>query len=234
MVDWQKYKDRLKDEPLTEEQEAAFAVAARVTKPEKAIEKRKNKAGDKRRARHNSLKRVTLPGCTEERSNLLRDIVSLHFSGSTLREAFTKVAKMYEIIPNTAEKYYYKHKEAIIRAEEDHLRAISKEYQHNLLEVKTMMSEAGPRALETIVEVMDSVSTSPATRLKAAQAVLKMMNVDGSATANPKPAAKNESLVLVGQVINQKGDQESHVIEAEDVEVLEGENASEARVDRCM
>jgi hypothetical protein len=81
---------------------------------------------------------------------------------------------------------------------------------------------------------MDSVSTSPATRLKAAQAVLKMMNVDGSATANPKPAAKNESLVLVGQVINQKGDQESHVIEAEDVEVLEGENASEARVDRCM
>jgi YesN/AraC family two-component response regulator len=234
LVDWQKYKDRLKDEPLTEEQEAAFAVAARVTKPEKAIEKRKNKAGDKRRARHNSLKRVTLPGCTEERSNLLRDIVSLHFSGSTLREAFTKVAKMYEIIPNTAEKYYYKHKEAIIRAEEDHLRAISKEYQHNLLEVKTMMSEAGPRALETIVEVMDSVSTSPATRLKAAQAVLKMMNVDGSATANPKPAAKNESLVLVGQVINQKGDQESHVIEAEDVEVLEGENASEARVDRCM
>jgi hypothetical protein len=141
LVDWQKYKDRLKDEPLTEEQEAAFAVAARVTKPEKAIEKRKNKAGDKRRARHNSLKRVTLPGCTEERSNLLRDIVSLHFSGSTLREAFTKVAKMYEIIPNTAEKYYYKHKEAIIRAEEDHLRAISKEYQHNLLEVKTMMSK---------------------------------------------------------------------------------------------
>jgi hypothetical protein len=234
LVDWDKYRNRLKDEPLTEEQKAAFATAARVTKPEKAIVKRKNKAGDKRRARHNSLSREPFPGCTENRSNMLRDVVSLHFSGSTLREAFTKAAKMYEVIPNTVEKYYYKHKDAVLLAEEEHLKTASREYHHNLVEVKTMMSEAGPRALQTIIEVMDGVKSSPSVKLKAAQSILKMMNVDGSATANPKPAAKNESLVLVGQVINNKGDQESHVIEADDVEVLEGENASEARVDRCM
>jgi hypothetical protein len=203
---------------LTKEQEDAFAVAERVTKPEKAIVKRKSNIGDKRRARHNTLNRTPLDGCTELRSNMLRDIVSLHMSGSTLREAFKKTALIYDVIPNTVEKYYYKHKDAVILAEEEHLKSNSREYHHNLVEVKTMMSEAGPRAVETIIEVMDGLHTTPSTKLKAAQALLKMMNVDGSATANPKPVEKNESLVLVGQIVNQKGDQESHVIDAEFLE----------------
>jgi hypothetical protein len=50
-------------------------------------------------------------------------------SGSTLREAFKKTALIYDVIPNTVEKYYYKHKDAVILAEEEHLKSNSREYK---------------------------------------------------------------------------------------------------------
>lgn len=215
---WNTYTPPPKETELTDEQKGAFATADRMTKAEKPVVRKKGNTGPKRRAKHNSLTRPPFEGCTELRSNLLRDIVSLHMSGSTLREAFKKTAVIHDVIPNTVEKYYYKHKDAVILAEEEHLKNNAREYNHNLVEIKTMMSEGGPRAMATIFEVMDDIRTTPSTKLKAAQAVLKMMNVDGSATANPKPVQKSESLVLVGQVINQREDQDSYVIDAEILE----------------
>lgn len=233
MVDWQKYKNRLKDEPLTEEQEAAFATAARITKPEKPIVKRKNKAGDKRRARHNSLSRNPFQGCTESRSNMLRDVVALHLGSSTLREAFTKASKIYDVIPNTVEKYYYKHKEAVLLAEEEHMAAANREYHQNLVELNAAVSEHGSGAIKTIAEVMYN-SKNDNSKLRAAEDILKLGGLSDAAKPGEKQATKNEALEGVKEAMKQEGEQESHVKEAEDVGVLEGENASEARVDRCM
>jgi hypothetical protein len=114
------------------------------------------------------------------------------------------------------EKYYYRNKAAVTLVEEEHLTNAIKEYHTNLWAVRTMMSEAGPKAVKTIVAVMDSTKSSPNVKLKAAQAILKMMDVDGSANANPNESIAKESLRLVRDVMNKREEeQESHVIEAE-------------------
>lgn len=225
--DWDDYITDVEDQEsgvLTPEVEAAFALAERVTEPVEIVPRRESNVGDKRRIRHGKWSREPLDGCTIERSNMLRDIVALRFGGNALREAFKKVAENNDIIPNTVEKYYYRNPEAIKLAEEEHLTSAIAEYHTNLWAVRTMMSEAGPQAIKTIIEVMKSRKSSPNVKLKAAQAILKMMDVDGSANANPNESIAKESLRLVRDVMNKRseGQTNSVIVEATDAEFEEG------------
>lgn len=214
---------------VTPEVEEAFKVGDRVTAPETPA------ALTKRRVRHNSWDRPPLDGCTVEMSNVLRDVVALRFGGNALREAFKKVAGDREIIPNTVEKYYYRNKTAVTLAEEEHLTSTIKEYHTNLWAVRSMMSEAGPKAIKVIIGVMNNRDSSPNVKLKAAQTILKMMDIDGSASGNSNESVARESLRLVRDVMNNKEKgQDSTVIEATDVKVLDEEDESEDRTSDCM
>lgn len=212
---------------VTPEVEAAFEVGDRVTAPETAL--------TKRRTMHNSWERTPLDSCTIEMSNVLRDVVALHFGGNALREAFKKVAGDRDIIPNTVEKYYYRNKAAVTLAEEEHLTRTIKEYHKNLWAVRSMMSEAGPKAIKVIINVMNNKQSSPNVKLKAAQTILKMMDIDGSASGNSNESVATESLRLVRDIMNNKEKgQDSTVLEATDVKVLDEEDESEDRTSDCM
>ena len=224
-LDWQDDKKDRETSPLTDDQKAAFAVAERTTEPVAIVPKRKTNIGDKKRTKHGRWERKPLDGLTIDKSNILRHVVGLRFSGEALREAFESAAKKYDIIPNTVEKYYYRHPEAIILAEEEHLTNAIREYHTNLWAVRTMMSEAGPAAVKCILEVMKARKSSPNVKLKAAQAIIKMIDVDGSANANPNESIAKESLKLVRDVINKREEEsDSYVIEVTDVETVEEGN----------
>ena len=98
-----------------------------------------------------------------------------------------------------------------------------------------MMSEAGPKAIKVIIKVMNSKESSPNVKLKAAQTILKMMDIDGSASgSNSNESVATESLRLVRDVIsNREKGQVQHVLEAK-AEVLDEENESEDRTSDCM
>jgi len=211
---------------VTPEVEAAFEVGDRVTAQETKL--------SKRRTMHNSWDRVPIDGCNIEMSNVLRDVVALHFGGNALREAFKKVAGDRDIIPNTVEKYYYRNKDAVTLVEEEHLTRTIKEYHKNLWAVRSMMSEAGPKAIKVIIGVMNNRDSSPNVKLKAAQTILKMMDIDGSASGNSNESVAKESLRLVRDVIsNREKGQDTYVLPAK-AEDLEEEDESEDRTSDCM
>ena len=87
-----------------------------------------------------------------------------------------------------------------------------------------MMSDAGPRAVETLIGVMDDVKSSPNIRLKAAAYILKMINVDNSAGTSPTEVAAVESLKLIKDMRSDIADNvKSTIIEAEDAVFVEEE-----------
>jgi hypothetical protein len=242
MADWSEYRDSLPAEDEAdvpevkpEDVEKAYETADRIEKEGTALAKRKYEKGDKRRKMHATWSRKPLDGCSVERSDLLRHIVALRFAGKALKEACEDAANTYEIKPHTAENYYYKHPDAVTLAEEEHLSNAIKEYQINLWTVRTMMSEAGPKAIETIINIMNARKSSPSVKLKAAQTVLKMMDVDGSASGKSGTEVASESLKLVRKIIeSREREQEGHVIEADDVEILDKEDDGEVGISDCM
>jgi hypothetical protein len=207
---------------ITPEVEKALDLAEELTKPAKIVPKRVNKSGDKRRIKHGSWEREPLDGYSLEHSNIARHVIGLKYAGYALKEAFDDASQKYELLPHSIENLYYGKKDLFELADAEHIENAIREYHTNLVVCRTMLSESGPRAVQTILDVMDDPKSTPNVRSKTAIAVLKMLNIDGSATANPGEGVAKESLKLVRDMINQRGeDKGSHVIDAEDVEVLD-------------
>jgi len=177
--------------------------------------------------------REPINGLSVDRSNMLRHIVGLRYSGCSYREAFQDASVKYEIKPHSVENYYYNHAKEVDLVEQEHLEYSLKSYHNHLWAIRSMMSDAGPRAVRTLIGVMDDKKSSPNIRLKAAAYILKMVNADGSASSNPSEHAAVESLKLIKDLREGiQEEKESHIVEAiqaDDAEIVE-DDASEDRV----
>jgi hypothetical protein len=176
--------------------------------------------------------REPINGISVDRSNMLRHIVGLRYSGYSYREAFQDASVKYEIKPHSVENYYYNHSKEVDLVEQEHLEYALKSYHNHLWAIRSMMSDAGPRAVRTLIGVMDDKKSSPNIRLKAAAYILKMVNADGSASSNPSEHAAVESLKLIKDMREGiQEEKESHIIDAvqaDDAEII-GDDESEDR-----
>jgi len=172
--------------------------------------------------KNGSRERAPFEGITAEKSDMMRHIVGLRYSGRSLREAFEDAAQTYELKPHTVETYWYRRPDIVSMAEAEHLESTLQTYHKNLWSIRTMMSDAGPRAVQTLIGVMDDPKSSPNIRLKAAAYILKMINVDNSSGTSPTEVAAVESLKLIKDMRTDIAEaKESHIIDAEDAEDAE-------------
>ena len=225
MADWQNYKGR---GDTRSDADIAHEVAARVTKivPVEPP-KRQIPGGDKRKPTRGKEMRPPLNGCKMDQSDIIRHVIGMKYAGYTQQESFRSAGEKYDMKTDAVRSLLVRKQEAAELADAEHLERCLKAYHSNLWMVRTALSEAGPRAVRTLLEVMDSRDSSEATRMKAAVAVLKMIDVDGSANANPSEKIASESLKLIRTIrTDLEQEKESHVIDCEDAVVIEehGEN----------
>jgi hypothetical protein len=225
MADWKNYKGR---GDTRSDADIAHEVAARVTKTVAVEpEKRTTPAGDKRKPVRGKTAHPPLNGCKLEQSDVIRHVIGMKYSGYTQVEAFASAGKEYDMTPSAVRSLVVRKQQATEIADSEHLERCLKAYHSNLWMVRTALSEAGPRAVRTLLEVMDSKDSSEATRMKAAVAVLKMIDVDGSSNANPSEKIASESLKLIKTIRTDiEQEKESHVVDCEDAEVVK-DHASE-------
>ena len=95
----------------TEEVKNAIEVASQTTGTAKV---KRGPAPPGRGKMNNGLKaREPINGISVDKSNMLRHVVGLRYSGCSYREAFADAAETYEIKPNSVENYYYKHQKEV-------------------------------------------------------------------------------------------------------------------------
>ena len=222
-MDFRDEQEDKKSGVITEEVEDALALAEQLTTPTKKEKKRKTNVGDRRRATHGSWSREPIDGYTMDHSEVARRVIGLKYAGFALREAFEDAGEKYSLRPHSVENLYYKKKRLFDLAEVEHIGNALREETFNRAVCRTMLSQAGPMAVETLVDVLQNEKSTPNLKSKTAIAILKMLDIDGSASGKDSgEAVATESLKLVREVVmNKNKEQESSIIEAEDVEILE-------------
>ncbi len=208
------------DKAKPDEDKAHDIAKELTTDPEKAPERNLMKQGIKRKVRGRS-KRPPFPGCSIEDSATLRHLVGLKYSGHTMKESFEKVG----MNPSSGAGWLASRQDAYAMADHELMELALRGYQSNLWIMRTALSELGPRAVRTLGEIMDSKRESGPTRLKAATAVLKMVDVDHSATGGAQEKMADEILkninsaltdITTGKIIDD--------VDAEDAEIIEDGN----------
>lgn len=216
---WNKIKKGQTDE------EAAFAVASELTKPLPPAEKTSlSRAGGKRKEYGRS-NRPPLPGCSKEDSDIMRHIVGLKYAGYTQNEAFDKVG----INRGSGGGWIARRQEAYDAADHELMELALRGYQSNLWIMRTALSELGPRAVRTLGDIMDNKKETGKTRLTAATTILKLVDVDHSATGG---AAEGLAKELADALRSATSDINSgKIVDAEDVEVIQdGDDGSSVAV----
>jgi hypothetical protein len=228
MGDWLDFRDHYADRQaglVTKELVDALDTAESLTKPVKPEPTNKRIMVKKRSLQIGAWEREPFEGYSEKHSNVARHVVGLKYSGEALREAFQNASEKYDLAANTIENLYYTKRRLFELAEQEHVENALRDYHSNLWICRTMLSEAGPRAIDTLLEVMDNRKSSPNVKAKTAIAVLKMLDIDGSSNANPTERAAVESLKLIRDMRKDiTKEQESHIVEAEDAEILDEED----------
>lgn len=138
------------------------------------------------RKRHPGDKRYKLPllkGVTAPMSKKIRAAVALRYSG------FNNYS--IERMLGFSNKYLYKtelaHPDAFEEARQDIMRETLSEYYGNLLVIRGALTRSGHRAVKTLCDVMDDKTAAAGTRAKAAETILKLINIEGS---SPTSSAK--------------------------------------------
>ena len=220
--DWEWHADK-RTGLVTPEVGEAFEIAQRTTTTYTDLQKN-TIVPVSHKPKNGSRDRAPFEGISIEKSVMMRHIVGLSYAGGSLREAFEDAANKFEMKPTTVEAYWYRRPDIVSLAEAEHLESTLQTYHKNLWSIRTMMSDAGPRAVETLCGVMDDPKSSPNIRLKAAAYILKMVNVDNSAGTSPTEVAAVESLRLIKDMRTDIAEnRESHIIDADDAEFVEGE-----------
>lgn len=157
-----------------------------------------------------------LVDCTQEQSTFIRDMVALEFSGYSL----SAIAEKLECEPSKL-TYYRQNKP---KALEEARKALAEEaqlrYWQNLWVIRTALTEAGPRAVRTLCDVMDSKNAAPNHRLRAAETVLKLVDVDFSVSSGSEDL-KFEIAETIRQAREESKAESILEVEAEDAEVIE-------------
>ena len=194
--------------------EKALAVSDKIVKPFKVIERRKTPHGSKRAlTRNNSRWREPLDGLNIKNSDRMRTIVGARMAGSTLEEA----AEQAKCSLVTASNLIRDNRHAYDLAVHEVGSRYAEEYNINLFVLKTALSEVGIKALNTLVDVMDNPESAAGVRVKAAQAVLKMVDIDGSAGAGAKVNVEGDFIKILKLPEERDGFANTYVIEAEEV-----------------
>jgi hypothetical protein len=194
--------------------EKALAASDQIAKPFKVVERRKTPGGSKRMlARNNTRWREPLDGLDIKHSDWMRTIVAGRMAGKTIDEA----AEMAGISTTSANNLIRRNHHAYDLAVQEVGTRYAEEYQINLFVLKTALSEVGIKALNTLVDVMDNPESAAGVRVKAAQAVLKMVNLDGSAGAGAKVNVEGDFIKILKLPQESDGFADTYVIEAEEV-----------------
>jgi len=221
---WNEFQKDKKQERLDAESTMKdnLKVVSAITKPIPEPKKRETAIGKRRRALHNRWDREPINGYSLEHSNIARHVIGLKYAGEAMKEAFQSAAEKYDILPHSVENLFYKKRELFDLAEQEMMELVAREYHQNLAMIRTAMSNVGMRAVDTLAEILDNPEASASVKSKSAVAVLKMLDIDGSANSNPSARVALESLKLVRDVklANMK-EADSHVVDAEDAEVVE-------------
>ncbi len=210
---WEDYNDGKHDPELTPEVKVALEVAEKNTSG-RSIQVRNEFS-------YGSHLRKPLDGITLHKSNIIRHIIALKFGGYPLHEAFDDAAVKFEILPNTIEKYFYHHADAVKLAKAEHLEFALEDFHSNLISGNAMLSESVPLAVRTLTEVMQDSKASANVKAKTAIAVLKMSGVGAPKNSTPPEDAALESLKLIKDMRSDfNKEKDSHIIDAEDAEVV--------------
>ena len=200
------------------EEKKALAIAEELTK--EIPEKPDNvlvKTGQKRKV-YGKSNRPPFPGLSKEESDKVRMLVGMKFNGFTLLESFEEAG----INPSSGPGWIAVRQDAYNMAEHELMELALRGYQSNLWIMRTALSELGPRAVRTLGEIMEDKRESGNTRLKAATAVLKMVDVDHSATGGAQEGLAKE---LADGIKDALADIRSgKIVDAEDAEVVEDGN----------
>lgn len=170
------------------------------------------------KAIENAVPRTNRPpftGCTEVESDKIRMIVSMKYQGYSMSEAFNSVglpvSTGHELIGNRRDGY--------AEAEKEHLEVCLRSYQTNLWIVRTALSELGPRAIKVLATIMDDKKVSANIRAKVAITLLKMMDVDHSASGGSQETMAKEFMGFLKEV--RQSVKSDTIVDAEEAEVIE-------------
>ena len=208
---WESYQ---RDKSAVED---AIKAAAPVLAPI-PTEKQKLFNTGRKRKEYGSSNRPPYDGCTAEESDQIRHFVSLKFAGYTLGEAAEEVG----IAKTGISGWQTRHQDAINLAEHECMERCLRAYQANLWIVRTGLSEIGPRAVKTLAEVMDNKKVAPGIRVKCAETVLKLMDVDHSATGGATEGFSREFANLLKDARREIGN--NRIVDAEDAEVVDADD----------
>jgi hypothetical protein len=196
-------------------EDAAFEEAERAT--HHTVEEKKSivRGGRKRLNEYGSSNLPLLPGCSKEDSDKIRELLGYKYLGYTQSDAFERVG----IKPGSGAGWIVSRQEAYEMAEAELRERVIRSYNTNLWILRSGLSEAGPRAVRTLVEIMDNKKAPVGTRAKAAVSILKMLDVDQSATGNNMEKLSSE----VAKAIKDGREEvkSDRIIDADDAEVVE-------------
>jgi len=193
--------------------EHALAVTERVTGNDGERRRRKEVTGVKRTmSRYNTFDTVPLDGLDIKRSNMLRKFMGLRLGGARLEDAASDLG----VAASTISAIIHRHPDAYNQALLEIGSRFTEEYEMNMLRLRTALSEAGPKAIETLKEVMEDQDTAAGNRVKAAQAILKLLNIDGSASTGVTVNVKGD-LVKFLKLPEEPVDGFAYVVDAEEV-----------------
>jgi hypothetical protein len=222
---WRGYQRRQAENDAS----GALAIADRATEPLPEEPKRNlQKAGIQRRTEYVPWKRTPLNGYSQKQSDVARMVVAMRLGGFALEDCFEAAAEEYELATITVKKYWYEKKELFGLAEIEHSENAIKKYGKNVAVCRTMLSDAGPDAVRTLVDVMRNPDASDSVRSKTAVAVLKMLDVDGSATGTKSEDIAMKSLNIAKAAMDREKEQDSHIITVEAETLKEDESETRA------
>jgi hypothetical protein len=95
--------------------------------------------------------------------------------------------------------------------------------------IRTGLSEIGPRAIRVLSEIMMDKKASPNVRVQCATTVLKLMDVDHSATGGTNESLAKEFVSFLKDA--RKEINSDKIIEAEEAEVIEDGNHGDQHSD---
>jgi hypothetical protein len=173
---------------------------------------------EKPRKEYGSSNRAPFEGYTKEDSDQIREVVALKFAGYTLMECATEVG----ISTTSMTQWMARRQDAMALAEKEHLERCLRSYQNNLWIIRTALSEMGPRAIRTLSEIMMDRKAPPSVRVSCATTVLKMLDVDHSATGGGNENMAKEFVAFLKDA--RKEINSERIVEAEEAEVIEDGN----------
>jgi hypothetical protein len=180
-------------------------------------------AGRKRR-QYNRSDRPPFEGCSVDESDQLRQIVAYKFAGYTQREALENVG----LSPTSGSAWITRRSNAYLQAEKEHLESCLRSYQTNLWVCRTALSEIGPRAIKTLAEIMDDKRVSASTRAKVATTILKLVDVDHSATGGANESLAKEFVGFLKEARQGIKGETIVDLDAEEAEVVnDGDNGTD-------